>query len=175
MAIKKIVQKDTPVLRKTALPVADGEFGSPELRKLIKDMRESLDACEDGVGLAAPQVGVSKRLFIVSSKVFLTAENENDQQRDVALVFVNPKIEKLSKTHSHLEEGCLSVRGKYGYITRADKARIRAQDEDGKHFTYSASNLLAEIFQHEIDHLDGILYIDKATDIHDAPIPESHE
>jgi len=175
MAIKEIVQNGDPLLRQKATPIAPNEFGSAELTTLIADMRDSLAACDDGVGLAAPQIGISKRIFIVSHKVFITQDNQENNTIAPALVFINPTIEKLSKTSSILEEGCLSVRGIFGHVVRADKTRIRALDEYCKPFTYNASGLLAEIFQHEVNHLDGILYIDHAHDTYTISHEEEHE
>lgn len=173
MAIKEIVQEGTEVLRQTAPEVPLADISSSEIQTLIQDMRDTLSDCADGVGLAAPQIGVSKRIFIVSGRVLA----EEDAPTPEPMVFINPTIEKNSRTTSRLEEGCLSVRGKYGYITRHDKTRVRAYDEHGKPFTYSGTGLLAEIFQHEVDHLNGILYIDKATDLHEGPMTcqEDHD
>ena len=173
MAVKEIVQDGDPVLRKVAPEVPLDSIPSKDIQNLIEDMRDALAECSDGVGLAAPQIGVSKRIFIVSQHIF--APEGEEYTPKPALVFINPELEKLSKDTSVLEEGCLSVRGKYGYIKRADKARVRAYDENGKAFTYNGTGLLAEIFQHEVDHLNGILYIDSATDIHDGPLGASRK
>ncbi|MDP3989311.1 MAG: peptide deformylase [bacterium] len=170
MAIKEIVQEGDPVLRKTAEAVAPEEFNSKELTELIQNMQDTLDACDDGVGLAAPQIGISKRVFIISKKAWGVSENETATN----LVCINPTIEKLSKSSSLLEEGCLSVRGLFGYVERADKARIRAYNQDGKPFTYNGSGLVAEIFQHEVDHLSGILYLDHTDTTHKANHEHKH-
>ena len=102
-----------------------------------------------GVGLAAPQIGKSIRLIIVDH----TPE---------PFVLINPKIKKHSLRRDTLEEGCLSVPGKYGLIKRYKSVQVKAQTLDGKPFELEAKGFLAEIFQHEIDHLNGTLYIDKA-------------
>ena len=83
------------------------------------------------------------------------------------MVFINPEITKLSKAKREMSEGCLSVRGKYGTVMRHEKATVRAWGEDGKPFTYNGTGLIAHIFQHEVDHLDGILYTDKAVKLED--------
>ena len=112
--------------------------------QMIKTMHK-----EDGVGLAAPQIGINIRLIIVYTK-------HSD------LVCFNPKIVKKSLFKSLLHEGCLSVPGKYGQIKRHRSVRVQFTDTEGKEQLLDTHGLLAEIFQHEVDHLDGILYIDKA-------------
>ena len=101
-----------------------------------------------------------------------------EQKKDINkkyghLVFINPVVTKISKDKAWLEEGCLSVRYKYGKIERAVKATVAALDENGKKFTRGGSGLLAQIFQHETDHLEGVLFIDKAIDVKDILPKES--
>jgi peptide deformylase len=153
-----IVQAGAPVLRLTATPVAARAIGSARLTELIEHMRALLAEEEYGVALAAPQVGESLRLFIVAGRVF--AEDESPAPPDK--VFINPQLTRLSKKMKEMSEGCLSVRGQYGTVMRHEKATVKALDEDGKPFSCHGAGLLAHIFQHECDHLDGILYIDKA-------------
>ncbi len=168
-----IVQKDNPVLRDQAQPVPIEDIGSPKIQKILKDMKQALDSQEDGVALAAPQIGVSLRIFTISGKVFdlisgkEEVSEEGPENKDI--VCINPEIVKLSKTKKEVEEGCLSVRYLYGKTKRSKQAKIRAFDENGKQFELGGSGLLAQIFQHEIDHLNGILFIDTATDVHDLP------
>jgi peptide deformylase len=172
-----IVQKDDPVLRQIALPVPSELFGTPKLRKIIRDMREALASQDDGVAIAAPQIGVSLRIFIVSKRIYeiLYPEKEGSPEETSDIVFINPEIVKLSKETEEMEEGCLSVRYLYGKIMRAKKAKIRACDEKGKVFEMGGSGLLAQIFQHETDHLEGKLFTDTATDVHDLPPKEDKE
>ena len=120
----------------------------------------------DGVALAAPQIGVSLRLFIVSTKIFAFDKKE-DKPKMVTedLVFINPRITRLSQKKVWLEEGCLSVRFQYGKMKRAAKVTVEAEDRNGQKFTWNGSGIMAQVFQHEIDHLDGILFTDKAIDI----------
>jgi peptide deformylase len=148
------------------------EITTPKIKKAIKEMSQALKAQDDGVALAAPQIGYPFSIFVVSGKIFhkdfLAEEGlkkipNKDIPRD--LVFINPKISKLSKEKEWLPEGCLSVRWLYGKTFRSKKATITAYDENGKKFTRGASGLLAQIFQHETDHLKGILFIDHAKDI----------
>jgi peptide deformylase len=176
-----IVQKDSPLLRQKAKEVPPEEITGPRIQKILQKMREALASQEDGVALAAPQIGEPLRIFIVSEKAFLEPK-EGDTglteykapPRDEHLVFINPEITKLSQEKKFLEEGCLSVRWLYGKVRRAAKAEVQAYDENGKRFKRGGSGLLAQIFQHEIDHLDGVLFIDKAYDIQEIPPNHDH-
>jgi peptide deformylase len=152
----KIVQKENKVLREKAAPVPVRGINSPKIKKVLLEMSAALAKESDGVAIAAPQIGVSLRIFVVSGKVFSTP---ND------MVFINPEIIKISKDKKYMPEGCLSVRWLYGKVRRASKATVRAYDGQGKVFTRGGSGILAQIFQHEIDHLNGILFIDSAKDI----------
>ena len=164
--MKKIVQDGDPVLRGMAEEVPIEDIKSPKIQKLLQDMSEALDTQKDGVAIAAPQIGVPLRVFIVSGKLFDISEDVTSSHPD--LVFINPTITKISKESNTEEEGCLSVVGKYGTVDRASKATVRAFNEHGEVFERGGSGLLAKIFQHEIDHLDGILFIDKAENLHDT-------
>jgi peptide deformylase len=175
-----ILQKDAIILRQMAEPVSSEEFGTKSLHALLAKMSKALHNEDDGVAIAAPQIGVSKRVFLVSGKTLGMLRSgksydeltEEDHLSDMA--FINPKILKFSKKKSLLEEGCLSVRWLYGKVERSEKVRIKAFDEFGKAFTVDASGLLAQIFQHETDHLDGILFIDTAIELEDLP-PHHHD
>ena len=172
--IPDIVQNGAAVLRKKAAEVPLADIGSAKIRKVLKDMTVALEAQDDGVALAAPQIGVSLRVFIVS-KAALHLPKELKERKEMNtkelkraagyLTFINPVLTKLSKERTLVDEGCLSVRPLYGKIKRSKKATITAYDEYGRKFTRGASGLLAQIFQHECDHLDGALFIDKATDV----------
>lgn len=164
-----IVQDGDPVLRKKAAPVAPAEFGGTALARIIKDMAESLDEQPDGVAIAAPQIGVGKRIFLVRyDRMAAPAEEGTPERAPEVGVFVNPEIIRKARKKEEMDEGCLSVRGKYGRTRRAERATVRAQDEHGKKFERGGGGILAQAFQHEIDHLDGILFIDHATEIHDV-------
>lgn len=172
-----IVSKEDPVLRAIAKPVTPDMLGSAALKKVLKDMKSALAAQDDGVAIAAPQIGESLRIFVVSGRVFemLYPEDENGAAKEYPdMAFINPEIVKLSREREEMEEGCLSVRYLYGKISRAKKAKVRALNEKGEAFEVGGSGLLAQIFQHETDHLDGKLFIDNATDIHDVP-PKAQE
>lgn len=162
----KIIQEGDPILRNTAKDVILKDIKTPKIQKLLKDMSEALDAQKDGVAIAAPQIGVSLRVFIISGKLFDTGK-ETDDSTHPDLVFINPTIIKTSKDTSSEEEGCLSVTGKYGEVDRVNKTTVRAYNEDGEVFERGGSRLLSKIFQHEVDHLNGILFIDKSEDVHD--------
>ena len=167
----KIVQKENPVLHAPAEPVPDALFGTKELKKIISDMSEALAKEDDGVALAAPQIGLPLQIFVIAGKIFSPDfDPESEPTKNLVepdLVFINPKIVKISKTKKEMEEGCLSVRWKFGLVKRATKATVEAYDINGKKFTRSGSGLVAQIFQHETDHLAGVLFIDKAKDIQD--------
>jgi len=156
-----VVQEGDPVLRKKAKPVAEKSMRSKTTQALIARMKKVLAGEEYGVAIAAPQVGASVQLFVVSGRVFMPEDAKEDAKRPDDKVFINPEIIRLSRARHEMSEGCLSVRGKYGTVVRHEKTSIRAMGEDGKPFTYNATGLLAHIFQHEIDHLNGILYTDK--------------
>lgn len=158
-----IVQEGHRALRAVAKPVAEKEFGSAALLKLVEDMRAALATREDGIAIAAPQIGVEKRVFVLAPRAADLFTGE------AAMVFVNPEILRRSRDRKLVEEGCLSVPGLYGKIRRSSRAVIRAQDEFGAEFAVEGSGLLAQIFQHETDHLDGHLFIDAASETYPAP------
>lgn len=147
MAVRNIIQLGDQTLRKKSFEVTD--FGEKTIQ-LLDDMKDTLIKA-NGAGLAAPQVGVLRRIFIV----FVDGQYYE---------CINPVIVKQSGSQTG-EEGCLSVRGKYGTVTRPNKVTIKAFDRNGKPFIVNAEGFLARAFCHEYDHLDGIIYIDKATSI----------
>ncbi len=178
----KIVQNGDPVLRKKAIEVPISHITTPKIKKLIEDMKKALHSQDDGVAIAAPQIGESYRVFVVSGKIFEDdfvrgkgVDNKLVKIKNPDLVFINPVFKKISKDKKLMAEGCLSVRPLYGKVRRATKATMEAYDEHGKKFTKSGSGLLAHIFQHETDHLDGILFIDKARDIHESTPEKEYE
>jgi peptide deformylase len=158
-----IVQEGNPVLRTRAEEVLLSDITTVEIQTIIQEMNRTLAAERLGAALAAPQVGISKRIFVVSPDV---VEKNQTAKSKKPLVCINPEILSRSKAREELHEGCLSLRGWWGYVLRSDKVTIRAYDEHGKEFERGASGLLAQIFQHEIDHLNGTLYIDHAHDMH---------
>ena len=143
--ILDVVKLGEDVLRQKALPVPEV---NDEIRQLAEDMFETMIEHE-GVGLAAPQIGKSLRMFV------LIADD------DVRRVFINPQIIQTSNETSEYDEGCLSIPQVYETIVRPVRVTVQALNEKGKPFTLDADGLLARIIQHEYDHLEGILYIDR--------------
>jgi peptide deformylase len=161
-----IVQEPHPTLRAQALPVNLETISSPKLALIISDMQKVLHREPDGVALAAPQIGVSLRIFIVAGFVFDLNKKNITGTKSLDKIFINPEIIKKSKETKWIPgEGCLSVRWKYGTAKRHKQVTVHAYDETGKEFLFPCSGLLAQIMQHEIDHLNGILFIDHAKDI----------
>ncbi len=167
----KIVQKEDKVLRQNSKEIPLDEIKSLKIKKILKEMSVSLKSQDDGVAIAAPQIGYPLRIFIVSGKIFdkdfIRGQGLPTDKKEIPkdLIFINPKISKLSREKEWVPEGCLSIRWLYGKTHRSKKATITAYDENGKKFTRGASGLLAQIFQHETDHLNGTLFIDHAKDI----------
>lgn len=168
------------VLRQVAQEVPVAEIKTTRIKKILAEMSAALKSQDDGVAIAAPQIGYPLRIFVVSGKIFarefsqnkppsdsplIKGEKKTQENSPADLVFINPKITKLSREKEWVPEGCLSVRWLYGKALRSKKATVSAYDEQGKKFTRGASGLLAQIFQHETDHLDGILFIDHAKDV----------
>jgi peptide deformylase len=153
MALLDIVTIPEPVLRKKARKVSD--YG-PALQDLINDMVETMREAP-GVGLAAPQVGVPERVIVIEFG------DENDDQAPLKLfTLVNPEINKYSQESEIGVEGCLSIPGFLGEVERAEKVLVKGFNRHGQPVKIKASGWLARIFQHEIDHLDGILFTDRA-------------
>ncbi|MEK9171041.1 MAG: peptide deformylase [Patescibacteria group bacterium] len=144
--VLKIVQEGDPVLRKMAEPVKNPK--NPEIKELIADMIATMNKV-GGIGLAAPQIGAPFRIF--------TANVENK-----VYVFINPEIKNISQDESSLEEGCLSVQKVWGPVVRPKKLTVKALNQDGEPIKIRAKGLLARVIQHEIDHLNGTLFIDRA-------------
>jgi peptide deformylase len=158
-----IVQVGSPVLRHIAKPVAKKDIGSSAISTIISRMKKALAKESFGVAIAAPQIGESLRIFVISGKVFAQDAVDTDTKTmPPDRVFINPEITRLSRKKVEMSEGCLSVRGKYGTVMRHEKASIKALDENGKAIAYHGTGLVGHIFQHECDHLEGKLYIDKA-------------
>lgn len=169
-----IVQNGDKVLRKISKEITVSSIKKPKIQKIITDMNSALDSQYDGVAIAAPQIGISLRIFIISGKIFdenfIRGEYPGKQKnlnkiQKPNLVFINPVFKKISKDKKLMIEGCLSVRPLYGKVRRATRAMVEAYDEHGKKFTKEGVGLLAHIFQHEIDHLEGVLFVDKAKNL----------
>ena len=146
MAILKIITKEDPILRKKSRPV---EAITPRILQLLDDMKDALHKAE-GAGLAAPQVGVLRRVVLVET------------ERGELLELINPEIVSASEERQEELEGCLSVPGEWGITDRPMTVTVRAQDRNGAWFEATGTGLKARCFCHELDHLDGVLYTDKA-------------
>ncbi len=167
---KLLVERDSPVLREVARAVKVEEILSEKIASVIESMKQALHREEDGVAIAAPQIGVGLRIFVVNGAILsVNSKKPKGEAAPTDLVFVNPEIVKVSRKKRKMEEGCLSLRYLYGQVSRHEKITITALDESGLQKTFGASGLLAQIFQHEIDHLNGVLFIDKAEDVKDLP------
>jgi peptide deformylase len=161
MAYKRTILADPhPVLHKVAKKVSANQLRSPLVQQLIDDMIKTMYEAP-GIGLAAPQVGVSKRIFVCD----VGEEHE-------LYVFVNPVLGNFEGEETSVE-GCLSIPGKIGDVTRALACVASGLDRYGKKIQVEATALLARCFQHEVDHLDGILISDKAANMRDAAPPEA--
>lgn len=161
MAILKILteKESNEFLRKTSKPVAEI---TPKIETLLDDMAETLIKV-GGVGLAAVQVGILRRIYIIDAGL--------EDDRHEIIEFINPEI-VASEGEQEEAEGCLSVPGKYGITHRPAKVTVRAQNRKGEAFEYTGTGLLGRCLCHEYDHLDGILYTDKAVEMLD---PDDYE
>ena len=145
MALLPILEYPDPRLKKVATPVA---AVTPDIRKLVRDMADTMYAAP-GVGLAATQVDVHKRVIVI----------DISEHKDELRVFINPEL-LAAEGEAECEEGCLSVPGYYDKVTRAASIRVRAQDEHGDSFEFAADGLLAVCIQHEMDHLQGKVFVE---------------
>ena len=143
-----ILKHPNDELREVSRPVAEARFGTDELKMLVEDLKVAMKG-DDGIGIAAPQTGVKDRVIIVSMK------------GTGPTAFVNPVITKRSLRKIEFEEGCLSVPGVFGMVERHKKVTVEALSVDGDKMSLNLADTYAVVFQHEIDHLDGILFIDK--------------
>lgn len=158
MTVRKIITPENPILRKKAIKVTSFDAG---FQTLVDDMQETL-AEAMGVGLAAPQIAVSQRVIVIKLP---EDPEEYGEHSGKAFVVANPKIIKASRKLVNGTEGCLSIPGYLGDVDRHQTVVITGQDRDGKEFRIKADNWLARIFQHEIDHLEGVLYIDRTDQV----------
>ncbi len=162
----QIVQAGDPVLRKQGRPLTKDEIASPSIQQLIELMRETMREAP-GVGLAAPQIGLSIQLAVIEDQVeYLThhsAEELAETQRSPTPfhVIINPKLSFVDDATAEFFEGCLSVEGYQAVVKRALNVRVECLNERGEEITINAHGWYARILQHEIDHLNGTLYVDR--------------
>jgi len=158
----KLVPENHPALHAIAEEVTAEDFSNGTVTKIIKGLRQAIKTYDvDGysaVAIAAPQIGVSKRIFLI--------EDQSDREDALpTIIAVNPRFTKLSKKTHEVGEGCLSIPNTYGLVIRHKNVTLEALDENGNKFTRGAGGLLAQIMQHESNHLDGILFTDIATKV----------
>ena len=162
--IKKVIQEPNPILHKKTLPITGG-FGSNFLKRLIENLEDTL-LVQDGVGLAAPQIGESLSIFVIPADLAPKVKTPSAPLSFITplrpTVFINPEITYYSTDKESSEEGCLSIRGIFKPTPRSFEIKIKVLDERGRKFSISAKGLLARVFQHETDHLNGILFIEKS-------------
>lgn len=151
MALRNILTEENPALRKVCRPYTAFD---ERLHQLLDDMKETLSQA-NGVGLAAPQVGVLRRAVIVLET------NVPDDEEEYMIELINPVIVETAGEQTGAE-GCLSIPNEFGVVQRPDYVKVRAQDRHGAWFEVEGRGLTARAFCHEIDHLDGVLFIDKA-------------
>ena len=160
MPIRKVIYVEDQRLRQKANTV---RAFTPTLKDLAQDMLETMRNYE-GVGLAGPQIGVMQRIFVAEISSSKKEDETPHPQSGVSYVLVNPKIIKTAQNLVEGKEGCLSIPNWAGCVERPEWVEVMAQDLEGRPFKLKVDNLLARIFQHEIDHLNGVLYIDHITD-----------
>lgn len=177
----QIIHDPHKTLRAKSRDIMVKDIRSSKIQRLIAEMKKTLKHTPDGVGLAAPQVGENVRLFIVSEeaeeidrmekKGYVRRQGEEaDEARERPYekrdwnyyMFINPVVKNTSRRKLVGSEGCLSVPGKFGTVTRLEKITVDAYNERGEKFTRGATRFFARVMQHELDHLDGVLFIDKA-------------
>jgi len=160
MAILKVTKLGNPILRKKSELVDQIEITRPEFQRFIDDMVETMREY-DGVGLAAPQVHVSKQIAVIEAK----GNSRYPESPDIPLtVIINPNVVSMSKEKREGWEGCLSVDNMRGRVPRSTRVVVKALDRQGKEITLDASDFLAIVLQHEIDHLMGHVYLDRMSD-----------
>ncbi len=163
----KIRQKGDDVLRKIAEEVALKKIQTAKIKNIIEKLKQSIAERKEAVAAAGPQIGESLRVFVISEYVFAPKQQKPDEEQKKKsdygyLIFINPKNLKKSRGEILMTEECVIVEGVYGTVKRAEKIKVEAYDETGKKFIKSGAGLFAQVIQHEMDHLEGVLFSDKA-------------
>jgi peptide deformylase len=158
-----LVTKKNKVLHKTSEHVKIEDIKSPKIKKIISKMFEEMDLHDDGVAIAAPQIGEDVAIFCIKPSAY--PKNFKNPQT----IFINPKIIKLSKEKEYLMEGCLSVRWLYGEVKRSTQLMLDSYDENGIRSVKGYTGFVAHMIQHEVDHLNGILFDSKAINLEEYP------
>ena len=159
--MKQVIRMGHPALRVPAEPYPEEEIGSAAFLSLIEDMRDTLHDY-GGIGLAAPQINVGYRLAVI--EIENTSTRYGEVEYTPFEVFINPEITPIDPEQAGYWEGCLSVPGMMGYVERPQHIRVDYTDRQGHRQSREAHGFLATVFQHEFDHLDGILYVDRIED-----------
>ena len=162
MTVRQIIKMGNTLFRKVAEEFTPEEIKSAETKILLEDMWDSL-AAVGGIGLAAPQIGISKQLTVI--KLSEESDRYPDMEDTEAFVIFNPKITVLDETEQGFWEGCLSVPGLRGFVERPRSIRVDYLDENAESMYIEVEDFLATVFQHELDHLIGKLYVDRMRDI----------
>ncbi len=155
-----LVTLPIPTLRDRSIEVDPKEIGTPEFQLFLDDLIATMFV-EDGVGIASPQVGRNIRVFIVNEKLGPKA-------------YINPEVTTIGEAMQESEEGCLSVPGVWGVVSRSKKAKVKALDRHGRRVEFDVKGFMAIVFQHEFDHLNGVLFIDRASRIENATEHTKH-
>lgn len=162
MPVKDIIRMGHPTLRKVAPPYPEAEIGSDDFQVLVADLKDTLAATGRGIGLAAPQIDVSYRVALID------IPGPNTRYGPVtpmpSTIYVNPSITVINESVAGYWEGCLSVPQMMGYVERPQHIRVDFLDVDGQSQSVELTGFLATVFQHEFDHLDGVLYVDRLKD-----------
>lgn len=163
MAVRKVIRMGNPTLRLNAKTFTIEEIKSQETEELVQDMIDTMEA-EDGIGIAAPQIGVSKQVALIGAPEDSERYPELDSSDPKLYVIFNPKIKILDEELQGFWEGCLSVPGLRGFVKRPRKVQIDYLNINGEEESVTVEDFNATIFQHELDHLFGTLYVDRVKD-----------
>ncbi len=161
MAVRTVIRMGHPTLRRVAAPYPSEKIGTAEFFELIEDMRETLHAY-GGIGLAAPQIDVDYRIAVI--EIENTSTRYGELEKTPFRVYINPTISVVEEESAGYWEGCLSVPGMMGYVERPQHIVVDYTNENGEPDQVRADGFLATVFQHEFDHLDGVLYVDRIED-----------
>lgn len=173
MAILKVARMGHPVLRQKASVVTKKELQSQEVQNLVKDMIDTMDDYQ-GVGLAAPQVHISKRIFVFQMGGIEAEEGKEGKTEVEILTLINPEIWLVSETKALGMEGCLSIPGIRGIVPRWERIGVKALGSNGEVISFEAQSYPARVIQHELDHLDGILFLDRMDDLRSLSFLEEY-
>jgi peptide deformylase len=169
--VREICRMGHPVLRQVAADVPEAFIQSNEFTQLLQDLKDSMEHY-GGIGIAAPQIGVSLKMAIIE----LASVNRYGEAVSLPFtVFVNPELEFLTDEQQGFWEGCLSVPGLRGYVERPRRLRVRYLDEKGTRQELEAEGFLATVIQHELDHLFGVLYVDRIKDMRKLAFQEEYQ